>query len=72
MNNKLLYVNLENIKQFLLLDEACDAPGFTNWDHKISCGEIPAVFYEALDDYFEYDDEALRRKMSCRINSTPP
>ena len=62
MNNKLLYVNLENIKQFLLLDEARDAPGFTNWDHKISCGEIPAVFYEALDDYFEYGDEVFPPK----------
>lgn len=72
MNNKLLYVNLENIKQFLLLDEACDAPGFTNWDHKISCGEIPAVFYEALDDYFEYDDEALPPKdvMSDKFYAT--
>lgn len=59
MNNKLLYVNLANIKQILLLDEACDEPGFTNWAPSVSCGEIPMVVYEALDDYFEYTKEEL-------------
>lgn len=59
MNNKVLYVNLDNIKQFLLLDEACDEPDFTNWDPAVSCGEIPAVIYEALDDYLEYVNESF-------------
>ena len=40
-----------------MLDEACDEPSFTNWDPGVSCGEIPAVIYEALDDYLEYGDE---------------
>lgn len=60
MNNKLLYLNLKNVKQILLLDDACDEPGFTNWDAGVDCGEIPQVIYEALDDYLncsEYGEE---------------
>lgn len=32
MNNKVLLVNLRNIDELVLLDEACDSPGFANWD----------------------------------------
>lgn len=59
MNNTLLYINTSNIKSILLLDEACDQPGFTNWDHTVSEGEIPAVVYECYEDYLfaEHQDE---------------
>ena len=56
MNNKLLYLNMQNVNSIILLDEACDQPGFTNWDSNIICGEIPQVVYESLDDYFYYMD----------------
>ena len=52
MNNKLLFLNMKNIKQIILLDEACDAPEYANWEPDVDCGEIPPVVYEALDDYF--------------------
>jgi len=70
MNNKLLYLELSNIKQVLLLDEACDQPGFANWDSRVSCGEIPNVIFEALDDYLRYedmDDERDSDEMSDRF-----
>ena len=51
MNNKVLLLNMQNIKELVLLDNACDQPGFTNWDSSVDCGEIPLVVYDALDDY---------------------
>jgi len=56
MNNKILLVNMQNIKEIVFLDDACDQPGFTNWDNTIDCGEIPLVIYEALEDYVIYQD----------------
>lgn len=55
MNNKLLYINTRNMKSILMLDDACDAPGFTNWDQEVSEGEIPAVVYECYEDYLYAD-----------------
>ncbi len=54
MNNKVLLLNMQNIKEIALLDEACDQPGFVNWDPKVDCGGIPLVLYEALEDYLEH------------------
>jgi len=51
MNNKIVLLNVRNVSNIILLDEACDEPGYTNWDPNISCGEIPQVVYESLDDY---------------------
>ncbi len=51
MNNKLLLLNLNEVEQIVLLDEACDPPSFANWDSAISEGEIPLAVYEALEDY---------------------
>lgn len=51
MNNKLLLLNMENVKEIVLLDEACDEPRFTNWDPSVDCGETPLVVYEALYDF---------------------
>ena len=62
MNNKLLYLNPNNINNIVLLAEDCDKPGFANWDPSVSTREIPAVVYETLDDYFLYTE----------TNKTPP
>lgn len=58
MNNKVLLLNIRNVKEILLLDEACDQPAYTNWDSNVSCGEIPLVISETLDDieYKELDN----------------
>jgi len=58
MNNKVLFLNMDNINKVVLLDEACDAPGNMDWDYDVSEGEIPAVVYEALGEYCmgEMDD----------------
>lgn len=56
MNNTLLLMNTRNISNVVMLDEACDEPGFCSWDPKVSCGEIPQVVYESLDDYV-YQEE---------------
>ena len=58
MNNKLLFLNMANIKQIRLLDEACDEPVDANWDSDVDFGEIPPVIYEALEDYDRSDDDS--------------
>lgn len=55
MNNKVLLLNMKNIKKIVFLDEACDAPSLGNWKCDVDCGEIPLVVYEALDDYWNYE-----------------
>ena len=62
MNNKILLLNLYNVKQLLLLDDACDQPGFTNWDTSVDCGDIPLVLYEAMEDYISYKEWGMTRK----------
>lgn len=56
MNNKVLLLNMQNIKEMILLDEACDQPGFTNWDSSVDCGETPLVVYEAMYDFNPFYD----------------
>lgn len=56
MNNKLLLLNTDTIDNIVLLDEACDPPGFANWDPSVSEGEIPLVIYESLYDYLYMDE----------------
>lgn len=51
MNNKVLLLNMQNIQEIILLDEACDQPSFTNWDSSVDCGETPLVVYEVLYDF---------------------
>lgn len=51
MNNKVLLLNMENIKEIILLDEACDQPDFTNWDSDVDCGGTPLAVYEAMYDF---------------------
>ena len=55
MNNKVLFLNMDNIDRIVLLDEACDPPSNLDWPKDISEGEIPLVMYELLEDY-EIDD----------------
>ena len=62
MNNKLLLINSKGIDNVILLGEACDQPSYVEWDYNVSNGEIPSVFYEALEDYeaefiYDFDDE---------------
>lgn len=56
MNNKVLFLNMKNIKNIILLDEACDPPEFSNWDPSVSCGEIPMVVFETIENYFYFTD----------------
>lgn len=58
MNNKVLFLNMENVNEIILLDDACDQPEDINWDSGVDCGEIPLVMYEALSDY-AYEQENL-------------
>lgn len=51
MDNSLLIINSKSIKDLTILDDACDEPVGADWDDKISCGEIPGVFYDAFQDY---------------------
>ena len=41
MNNRLLMINMENIAEIVLLEDACDEPYFGNWDNEVDCGEAP-------------------------------
>lgn len=67
MNNRLLMLNMQHIKSVILLDEACDAPAHVNWDPETSNGELAAVVYEAINDYFygsgEHMSDGFRRYM---------
>lgn len=52
MDNCLLFLNMQNVKKILLLDDACDRPDNVNWDPEVSEGHIPLVVYESLNDYY--------------------
>lgn len=70
MNNRALLLNMENVRKVMLLDEACDAPGDADWDPKVSCGEIPNVIYEALEEYGTDDYQETSQRMSDRLKGT--
>ncbi|MDD3410252.1 MAG: helix-turn-helix transcriptional regulator [Eubacteriales bacterium] len=59
MNNRLLYLNTQNISSIVLLDDACDSPNFANWDSGVDCGAIPPVIYESLSDFFLQREEGV-------------
>ena len=72
MNNKILFLYMPNVKEIVLLDDACDEPDFANWDSAVSEGEIPLVVYEALEDYDLEghggdNDERLSSKFKARL-----
>lgn len=56
MDNSLLLINCNKVEELVLLDEACDSPVDMDWDYTVNEGEIPAVVYEAFDDYMAYKD----------------
>lgn len=56
MDNSLLLINCNKIEELVLLDEACGSPVDMDWDSTVSEGEIPAVVYEAFEDYMAYKD----------------
>lgn len=69
MNNRLLYLNMQFVKEIVLLDENCDQPQNMEWDYRVSNGEIPLVLYEALEDYIfdDVDDELMSEKLRMCI-----
>lgn len=71
MNNKVLLLNMQNIKEIILLDDACDEPSFGNWDASVDCGEIPLVIYEALYDYSylggSVSDEIISSRFQAKL-----
>lgn len=76
MNNKILWINMKNVDQIILLDDACDQPDSVNWDPSVSCGEIPLVVYESLSDYMYYKDSGeeipvnvISQNLCARIES---
>lgn len=66
MNNKVLFLNMSGVKEIIMLDEACDQPAYTNWNSDVSCGEIPLVVFEALEDY-SYRDEMVNDVLSAKL-----
>ena len=46
-------------KGITLSDFDADTPSGKNWDEHVSCGEIPLVVYEALEDYEENSQVTL-------------
>ena len=65
MDNRLLYLNMQHVKEIVLLDDDCDPPQYVSWDYNVSNGEIPLVIYEALEDYIfdEMDQESMSEKL---------
>lgn len=57
MNNKVLLLNLLNIEDITLSNFDDDQPIGKDWDNNVSCGEIPLVIYEALEDYEEENSQ---------------
>lgn len=68
MNNILLVINSNNIKEVVFSDFDCDQPGFANWDSSVDCGDKPLVFYEAFMDYYcECYEETMSKKFKTAI-----
>lgn len=68
LNNKLLVIKMDNIKELLFVDEACDMPADANWNGVLDSGEIPLVFYETFWDYCYGDrnnDEMSEKFIKC-------
>ena len=61
MDNKVLLLYMPNIKEIILLDEACDDPHDMNWDPNVTIRNVPLAIYEALDDYIYLDDNDSRK-----------
>lgn len=51
MDNSLLLINTKHLIELTLLNDDCNMPNDMEWDASVSCGEIPAVVFEAFEDY---------------------
>ena len=63
MNNKVLYLNMNQIDSIILLSDDCEPPVFANWDPSVGEGKIPLVIYEVLDD-MDYENDVPEDLMS--------
>lgn len=50
MNNRVLLLNMRNIKEVLFADEVCDQPAFVAWNDSVDNGGIPLVAYEVMEE----------------------
>ena len=66
MNNKVLLLCMQNVREISLSDFDCDTPADRDWDEMVDCGETPLVVYEALEDYY-FEEEEQEKKISDRM-----
>ena len=71
MNNKVLYINMQYVKELILLDEGVEPPNFIGWDYNVDNGEIPLVMYEALEDYLfdDTDEDIISSKLKICLRN---
>lgn len=69
MNNKVLLLYMPNVEEISLSDFDCDTPASRDWDSEVSCGEIPLVVYEALEDYTYGDKRTREENLSSRMKA---
>jgi len=68
MNNKVLLLSMTHVKDLIILDDVCDEPVGVNWDSSVSCGEIPLVVYEVLDEYIYNDNDQISNKLKIYLD----
>ena len=66
INNKILLIQMKNIQDMILLDEACDALDNTNWNYN-QMEHYPLVVYEALEDYIHCNYMDKKKNMSEKL-----
>lgn len=69
MNNKVLLLNMENVRKIMLLDDDCDTPTDADGNLVAGYGEIPSVIYETMEEYI-LDGEEEPQKMSDKLKGT--
>lgn len=63
MDNKILFLYMPNVEEVILSDFDVGEPSDKDWNPAVSCGEMPLVLYEALEDYCDGEMEAISGKM---------
>ena len=64
MNNRVLVLNMKNINEVILLDDACDRPGTDSWSSPINHEDVPQAVYDALYDLPTFSGEHMRQDVS--------